>query len=449
MTEETIPAAEGALQPSRRAVVRAAAWAAPVVTGAMATPYASASGPVDRIVQFLDVDGTPTESYERTTCDPFDVTVEVLDDGVAAPAGTEVTVTLPVGITWNDGTTGATTVAVDGQGRATITGLLLKDAAFSLALGATAAPAESGQPAPSTASVVTSGGDAVRPTLRGRANGIESFLPASVTSVRDAAIAWTRSGISPTSRTYTSYVVDQDGGVWTRTDFSGVQSEDPLVTWDDFHGTGWTSVPGRSGVTLVATDDSSVGGSASSALFTSDGSVVHDFTGAALPVLPGGRSIVDLAAGFISLPPEWRVVVVADDGTGWYLSGPSAGDGSSVSWLPGWTQYTAISGASAVAMDTTAGPISQVNFATPTAILYSGGGVAVNAPSGVQIQGISLAIVETRYHILGTDGVHRHYNWAAGVWTAEPGVPRTHVASTATPDWLAAFATIGISACPA
>ncbi|HMR50382.1 MAG TPA: hypothetical protein PKE40_14170 [Arachnia sp.] len=450
MTEETTLSAEGAFRPSRRAVVRTAAWSVPVVTVAATVPFAAATTDVERTIQWLNAAFEPTDAYSQNDCEPFDATVQVRDDDEPAPAGTLVTVTLPAGVTWSDGTTGPKQVALDALGRHTLTGLRLKDAAPFVTLNATVDNLPTGSGVVNALAVVQAGGDALWSTFRGRSNNIESQLPRSVVSIQDFAIAWTGEGTTVETSTYTSYAVDQAGTVWARTQFSGVQSSSPLVTWDEVNGRTWDAVSGRAGTIRVATDDSPVrAGVGPTALFSSDGNLVYDFVGAALPALPDGRGVADLAVGYVHTPGQWTVTVVASNGTAWHITSTSS-DATSVSWPTDWTQYAAISGAKNVAMDTTTGTTVRTVFATDTQILNPDGSLIADVPAGVEIRDLAVEINRANYNIIGTDNVYRRFNWNDTQWHTEPGVTRTSVASSSTTQAVShAFNTLGTSVCPA
>ncbi|WP_374928983.1 hypothetical protein [Kytococcus sedentarius] len=92
----------------RRTLLRTSAWTAPVVVAAGAAPAAAASPPrVYGITPIASPGGTP--SVQACSTVPGS-TLQFLAtiDGQAAPSGEEVTITLPLGLRFADGTTSAT-----------------------------------------------------------------------------------------------------------------------------------------------------------------------------------------------------------------------------------------------------------------------------------------------------------------------------------------------------
>jgi hypothetical protein len=102
----------------RRTVVQGAAWSVPVIAAAIATPLAAAS--VAPVLAFIN------GPYTVPVCGVLaDVLIEATTDGTTpVPAGTQVTVTLPAGLTWSDGSTGSRILPTDGNGRVTLSGLV-------------------------------------------------------------------------------------------------------------------------------------------------------------------------------------------------------------------------------------------------------------------------------------------------------------------------------------
>jgi hypothetical protein len=99
VTDEAV----GALGVNRRTVVKASAWAVPVIAVAVATPLAAASAGTQTI-EFTQ------PSYAGDRCEVLTgVQVQVANDGTAAP-GVTVTVTLGNGYTFADGSTSHTGV---------------------------------------------------------------------------------------------------------------------------------------------------------------------------------------------------------------------------------------------------------------------------------------------------------------------------------------------------
>jgi hypothetical protein len=102
---------------SRRAVVGAAAWSVPVIALSTALPAAAASAPVLK----LAFSGS---SFSATCRTPFSPRVTVTTAAGAPVAGQVVTVTLPDGVTFSDGSTASKTFTTDAAGQAVITGLI-------------------------------------------------------------------------------------------------------------------------------------------------------------------------------------------------------------------------------------------------------------------------------------------------------------------------------------
>lgn len=100
----------------RRTVVKGVAWSIPVIAAATAVPLASASTTGETI------SGTPP--VPSATCAPVgNFTVNVTTDGAPA-VGVAVTVTLPTGFTWSDGTSAPRQFTTDSSGNATVTGVV-------------------------------------------------------------------------------------------------------------------------------------------------------------------------------------------------------------------------------------------------------------------------------------------------------------------------------------
>lgn len=99
---------------NRRAVVKGMAWSVPVVAVAVKAPLAAASGEVITGGDAPVVDGVCTVVGDFT----FTVT-----DAGAPVVGRTVTVTLPAGFEWADGTTGAKSLVTNGLGVVTISGV--------------------------------------------------------------------------------------------------------------------------------------------------------------------------------------------------------------------------------------------------------------------------------------------------------------------------------------
>ncbi|WP_424937299.1 MULTISPECIES: hypothetical protein [Bacteria] len=95
----------------RRTIVKGAAWSIPVIAAVTAVPFASAS------VAFT-LTATLTSALTACGTAPLEL---LLKDAQGAPVSGPVTVSLPAGLTWDDGTTADKVVTTDANGRATLT----------------------------------------------------------------------------------------------------------------------------------------------------------------------------------------------------------------------------------------------------------------------------------------------------------------------------------------
>jgi hypothetical protein len=118
----------------RRTVLLGAAWSVPVISASIATPLAAASTPE---LELTFVDGP----YQAIACGPLDDIVVRATNGGAPAAGEPITVTLPTGLTWSDGTTAPRTLVSDTNGEVVLSGVLAGNANGNYALGATSGPA--------------------------------------------------------------------------------------------------------------------------------------------------------------------------------------------------------------------------------------------------------------------------------------------------------------------
>lgn len=102
---------------NRRTIVLGAAWAVPVISAAIATPLAAAST-TELTLEFID------GPYSAVACGPVDdITIHATRDGAPA-AGESITVTLPAGVTWSDGTTASRVMTADANGNVVLSGLV-------------------------------------------------------------------------------------------------------------------------------------------------------------------------------------------------------------------------------------------------------------------------------------------------------------------------------------
>ena len=115
MTEQAdriVAVDRGAKRVSRRVVVRGAAWSIPVIAAAVATSAEAASSSL--VLSF----NTPAAA---TTCGPYPTTVLTAARNGAPAAGVAVTVSLPSGLTWADGSTAPKTFVTNAQGQVDLT----------------------------------------------------------------------------------------------------------------------------------------------------------------------------------------------------------------------------------------------------------------------------------------------------------------------------------------
>lgn len=91
---------------SRRTMVKGAAWSVPVIAAASAAPFAAAS----------DLCAVAVTSPSLTACGTAPLQV-VLKDKQGTQIAGQVSVTLPAGLVWGDGTTGTKVVTVDAAGQ--------------------------------------------------------------------------------------------------------------------------------------------------------------------------------------------------------------------------------------------------------------------------------------------------------------------------------------------
>ncbi len=136
--EETTPTESRGL--SRRTIVQGAAWSVPVIAAAVALPLAAAS--VAATVEFVN------GPYSVTGCGTLgDVVVRATTDGTTpVAAGTLITVTLPSGLTWEDGSSGPRVLPANGSGQVTLSGIQAGPAASNPVITASATGANASAP---------------------------------------------------------------------------------------------------------------------------------------------------------------------------------------------------------------------------------------------------------------------------------------------------------------
>ena len=109
-SNETNGAEKLAIGINRRKLMVGAAWAAPTVAVALAAPLAAASTVTS--IAFT------AATYSANACGTFSVTIQALN-GTAPSANSPVTVTLPDGIMWADGSTAPRTLTTNASGQVT------------------------------------------------------------------------------------------------------------------------------------------------------------------------------------------------------------------------------------------------------------------------------------------------------------------------------------------
>ncbi|KQQ08037.1 hypothetical protein [Rathayibacter sp. Leaf296] len=119
-------ASDGSVQ--RRTIVAGAAWTIPVVAAAAATPAAAAS-----LTPTLEFANGP---YSVSACGTLsDVVIHATTDGTVPAVGLLVTVTLPAGLEFPDGTT-TKAFTTDTNGHVVLTGIAVSSTASSGSIGA-------------------------------------------------------------------------------------------------------------------------------------------------------------------------------------------------------------------------------------------------------------------------------------------------------------------------
>ena len=173
--EETTPTESRGL--SRRTIVQGAAWSVPVIAAAVALPLAAAS--VAATVEFVN------GPYSVTGCGTLgDVVVRATTDGTTpVAAGTLITVTLPTGLTWEDGSSGPRVLPANGSGQVTLSGIQAGPAASNPVITASATGANASAPV----SVAAASGPFAFVSIRGTnsADGPFPGVPLGSTAVGD------------------------------------------------------------------------------------------------------------------------------------------------------------------------------------------------------------------------------------------------------------------------
>lgn len=138
----------------RRTILKGAAWSAPVIAASSSVPSSSASvlpmlriEAPPRMLGFLNLAVVPGAVWED-----YSLTVYSGPTGTTPAPAIPVTVTLPTGLTWLDGSAGAKTFMTDSNGVVRLTGQIADPSAFSY--GSAVESITIGAPGAATATVV-------------------------------------------------------------------------------------------------------------------------------------------------------------------------------------------------------------------------------------------------------------------------------------------------------
>jgi hypothetical protein len=171
-TPETGAIQTGADGIQRRTIIAGAAWTIPVVATAVGAPLAAASP-----APTLTFTNGP---YTVAACGTLkDVIIQATTDGTTPDPGQQVTVTLPSGLTWSDGTTTPRVFIADGNGNVTLSGIKATSAAGSPTITATS---NAGPTATAVVTVAPSGG-AYQYNQSGTATSLVPNVPVQSTPV--------------------------------------------------------------------------------------------------------------------------------------------------------------------------------------------------------------------------------------------------------------------------
>lgn len=156
----------------RRTLVAGAAWTIPVVATAVGAPLAAASG-----APTLAFTNGP---YTVAACGTLkDVVLKATTNGTAPVAiGTPLTVSLPAGLVWSDGTTGSRTVRTGADGEVVLSGIRSTSGNTALQLSAAAGAATTTAPV----SIAARSGDGVH--ALNYTTRVDSLRPNSADALR-------------------------------------------------------------------------------------------------------------------------------------------------------------------------------------------------------------------------------------------------------------------------
>lgn len=353
---------------SRRTVVQATAWSVPVLAVAIATPLAAASvTPVGTLT--FNPPAMSVAGCGKLT----GVTVTATTDGTTpVAAGTLITITLPSGFTFTNGTASPTVMATDANGKVTLPSISVPPSAGSAFLTATSGTA-TGQASVTVGSVP--GARIYRSTNVGTWSAmVMSGLPAGY-SIR--AMEASQRGAYLTLLDGTVWE-EENGSIWRNTGMTGVNIADALVSEHYSSSSSW-------------------GGSLT---VRADGSIYAVRTS-------GGQGAIS-AAGTIPSPSATSPVVELGGNNG--IFGAKTADGRlwMTSWAgtatPVWKEVVGMP-AGVTVKDWTSSPSGVVSVIGTNGILYGGAAVSANPPTLTPARSATATWVQpahafTRYHRL-------------------------------------------------
>ncbi|SMH29897.1 hypothetical protein SAMN06295885_0360 [Rathayibacter oskolensis] len=249
----TVPNLDGV---GRRTLVQGAVWTVPVIAATVATPAFAAS-----LAPTLEFVNGP---YSATACSALPtIILQATTDGSVPAVGQSVTVTLPSGLTWSDGTTAPRSFVTDAAGQVSLTGI--------------EAPAKDGTFAISAASGSLTATESVEVT--GETGVVKTFSSsAAIRLPTGVAVADLKTIRTSTGDTQV-LVLGTDGNAYRTTLNSGGNS---FGAWS-------TSTAYPQATSLIALSNNGNGYG-----FLSDGSTVSNFANTDSVALPDGGQIVGL-----------------------------------------------------------------------------------------------------------------------------------------------------------
>lgn len=373
----TIPVAPGKSGVRRRTVLRGAAWSLPVIMAATAIPTSSASV-ANLTLTFVN------GPYSAVACGTVDdITVHAATNGTPAPAGTPVTVTLPAGLTWSDGTTAPRTLTTDANGDVVLSGLKAPNRNGDFALTAQSGAANT------TSTLTTVGAD----------SGVISqfgggFLPSLPAGVR---IEDVQTNTAPNGNVYT-IVRGSDGNAYISNNT----------------GSGWSTWTKATTPLAGSITDIAISNQGLTNVLASD-TQISLYNGGVSTPLPNGATITDVQSYTTGGAgnPTAVAVVLGSDGRAYSNSFFNG------AWS-GWTA-TALAGATHIAVSETGGGavVSSANRVAPV----GGGAASPVLPNGATVANVTMNVNSNGVFgvaVLGSDGkaYSSAYNPTTGTWNA-------------------------------